>query len=391
MEIPFVDLRAQYSAIKGEVNGAIGAILEDCHYIGGENLAQFEREYAVYCQAEWAIGVANGTDALVLALRALGAGTGDEILVPANTFIATAAAVELVGARPVFVDIDPETYTLDPALAEEAVTARTRGIIPVHLYGQPADMVPLMEIAERHNLFVVEDAAQAHGAEYLGRRIGSIGHMATFSFYPAKNLGAYGDGGAITTSNPELVGRVRELGDHGRTTKYEHARVGHNSRLDALQAAVLSVKLRYLDHWNRQRQQVATWYEEALAGTLVQTPLVRSGSTHVYHLYVVETPEREAIQRRLAECGIATGIHYPLPLHLQPAFRHLGYGTGDMPCAETAAARILSLPMFPEMTREQVRHVADVLRTSGSAGLDRSVLAPHASSPDLFSGRLAAS
>lgn len=364
MPIPFVDLRAQYASIQDEVDSVIQDVLESCTFIGGEPLAAFEREFAAFCQTEFAVGVASGTDALHLTLRALGIGAGDEVITVANTFIATGAAIEMAGARPVFVDIDPHYSTIDPALIEPAITARTKAIIPVHLYGQPADMDPILEIARRYHISVIEDAAQAHGAEYQGRRAGSIGHAGCFSFYPGKNLGAYGDGGVITTSDPELVRRLLLLRDHGRSSKYEHAMVGYNSRLDTLQAGILRVKLRHLEDWNRQRQQIAAWYRQDLRESDLAIPSERPGSTHVYHLYVVETAERDRLQQRLRAMNIATGIHYPVPLHLQPAFRHLGYQAGDLPHAEAAAKRILSLPMFPELTRQQAAQIAESVQTS---------------------------
>lgn len=360
--VPFVDLKAQYATIKDEVEGAIRLVLESSSFIGGRELEEFEREFAAYCGSTYSVGVASGTDALHLALRSLGVGAGDEVITAANSFIASASAIEMVGARPVLVDIDPQTYTLDPQRVEEAITPRTRAIIPVHLYGQPADMDPIMRLAARYDLSVVEDAAQAHGAEYRGRRVGSIGDVGCFSFYPAKNLGAYGDAGAITTDDPELARRLLRLRDHGRSTKYEHETVGYNSRLDALQAAVLRVKLRHLESWNRLRQQVAWWYEDDLRHLGIATPVVRAGSTHVYHLYVVATAERERVRRGLEAAGIAVGIHYPLPLHLQPALVHLGYREGDVPRAEEASRVILSLPMFPELKREQVHRVAAAIR-----------------------------
>jgi dTDP-4-amino-4,6-dideoxygalactose transaminase len=359
MQIPFVDLKAQYASIKSEVDEAIQGILDTTRFIGGEPLASFEQDFARYCDARHALGVANGTDALNLALRAAGIGAGDEVITAANTFIATAAAIEMAGAKPVFVDIDLTTHTIDPERFERAITSRTKAVIPIHLYGQPADMDPIMDIAERHGLIVIEDAAQAHGAEYNGRRVGSIGHLACFSFYPGKNLGAYGDGGAITTNDDAYIDVLDKLRDHGRISKYEHAMVGYNSRLDSLQAAILEVKLRRLEEWNRQRQQVAAWYGEALADSDLIVPVIRDGSTHVFHLYVVMTEHREDLQKRFDAAGVATGIHYPLPLHLQPAFSSLGYQHGDMPNAEHAAERILSLPIFPELTREQVHYVAE--------------------------------
>lgn len=362
MSIPFVDLRSQYASIQDEVAGAIQGVLDSCTFIGGEPLAAFEQEFADFCNTDFAVGVASGTDALHLTLRALGIGAGDEVITVANTFIATGAAIEMAGARPVFVDIDPNFFTIEPALIEPAITPRTKAIIPVHLYGQTADMDPIMEIAQRYKLSVIEDAAQAHGAEYQGRRAGSIGHAGCFSFYPGKNLGAYGDGGAITTSDPKLVRRLLRLRDHGRSTKYEHAVVGYNSRLDALQAGILRVKLRHLEQWNRHRQQVVAWYQEGLRGAGLTLPDERPGAKHVYHLYVVTTSERDKLQRRLAAVNIATGIHYPVPLHLQPAFRHLGYRIGDLPHAEAAARRILSLPMFPELTRHQIARITGSVR-----------------------------
>lgn len=361
MQVPFVDLRAQYVSIKDEVDAAIRGVLDDCAYVGGVSLDHFERDFAVYCRARYAIGVANGTDALHLALRAVGVGADHEVIAPAHTFIATAAAIEMSGARPVFVDVDPETYTMDPTGVEAAITPRTRAIIPVHLYGQPVDMQPILEVADQRDLVVIEDAAQAHGAEYRGQRVGGIGHLGCFSFYPSKNLGAYGDGGAVTTNDAELARRVSQLRDHGRISKYEHSVVGYNSRLDALQAAVLRVKLQHLDEWNRQRQRVAAWYDEALALAGLAPPRVRPDSTHVYHLYVVRTATREEFRSRLESEGISTGVHYPIPLHLQPAFRHLGYRIGDLPASEAAANQVFSLPIFPELTRAQVESIAGII------------------------------
>jgi dTDP-4-amino-4,6-dideoxygalactose transaminase len=363
MQIPFVDLKAQYASIKDEVTEAINGALESAHFVGGEQLASFEKEFAAYCDVRHALGVASGTDALHLALRALEIGNGDEVITTANTFIATAAAIVAAGARPVFVDIDPETYTIDPAMIEPAITGRTKAIIPVHLFGQLADMQPIIEIARRHSLYVVEDAAQAHGAEYNGARAGSIGDIGCFSFYPGKNLGAYGDAGCITTNSSTLAERVEQLRDHGRITRYEHAVVGFNSRLDTLQAAVLQVKLRRLDRWNCNRQRVASWYASELASAGIKPPSVRNGATHVYHLYVIESGQRDALQMRLNAAGISTGIHYPIPIHLQPAFSYLGYRRGDLPRTEQMADRLLSLPMFPELIPEQVSRVAEVVRS----------------------------
>ncbi|WP_234681026.1 DegT/DnrJ/EryC1/StrS family aminotransferase [Bradyrhizobium monzae] len=361
MHIPFVNLNAQYETLKDEMAEAIRGVLDSAQYIGGEALASFERDFAAYCQVRYARGVANGTDAIHLALRALGIGHGDEVITTAHTFIATAAGIVATGARPVLVDIDPDTYTIDPKMIERAVTDRTKAIIAVHLFGQPADMGPIKDIARRRGLYLLEDAAQAHGAEYRGVRTGGLGDVACFSFYPAKNLGAYGDGGAVTTNNAAIAERIERLRDHGRTTHYSHAEIGFNSRLDALQAAVLQVKLRRLDEWNTNRRRAAEWYAEEFAQSGIKTPLVRMGSTHVYHLYVITTDERDAMRIKLDEAGVATGIHYPLPLHLQPALAYLGYRQGDLPCCETLAARSLSLPMFPELTRDQVRHIAAIV------------------------------
>jgi dTDP-4-amino-4,6-dideoxygalactose transaminase len=357
MQVPFVDLNAQYATIKDEIDRAIQEVLDTTSFVGGEAVTTFERSFASYCDAKHAVGVANGTDALQLSLRAIEVGPGDEVITVAHTFIATAAAISAVGAIPVFVDIDPYSYTIDVSQIEAAITQQTKAIVPVHLYGQPADMRPILEIAQKHSLYVIEDAAQAHGAEYGGKRVGSLGHIACFSFYPGKNLGAYGDGGAITTNESWIAERIMRLRDHGRVSKYEHSIVGFNSRLDTLQAAILNIKLRHLDRWNRQRQSSAIHYDTELSSVGISTPSCRSGSTHVYHLYVVETDNRDALQSRLAERGISSGVHYPIPLHLQPAFVHLGYRTGDFPNSERASQRVLSLPMFPEITRHQIKWV----------------------------------
>jgi dTDP-4-amino-4,6-dideoxygalactose transaminase len=372
MHIPFVDLKAQYETLRDEVADAIQGVLDSAQFIGGEAVASFERDFAAYCQVRHARGVASGTDALHLALRALDIGHGDEVITTAHTFIATAAAIVAAGARPVFVDIDPDTHTIDPRMIERALTSRTRAIVAVHLFGQPADMGPIKDIARRHDLYVLEDAAQAHGAEYQGVRTGALGDVACFSFYPGKNLGAYGDGGAVTTNSAAIAERIERLRDHGRTSHYSHAEIGFNSRLDALQAAVLQIKLRRLDEWNTNRQRAAEWYSAELAQSGIKTPFVRKGSTHVYHLYVIATNERDAMRNKLDEAGVATGIHYPLPLHLQPAFAYLGYRRGDFPCSEAMAARSLSLPMFPELARDHVRRIAAIARAAAEpAGHDK--------------------
>ncbi len=368
MDVPFVDLKAQYRSIRQEVEAAIGEVLESARYVGGPQVEAFESEFAEYCGVRFAVGVGNGTEALHLALVACGVQAGDEVITAANTFTATAEAIVQAGARPVFVDVD-ETYTLDVEEVALAITPRTRAIVPVHLYGQPADMHPLMALAQRHGVTVIEDAAQAHGARYDGRRVGSLGHMACFSFYPAKNLGAYGDGGAVVTDNPDWAGRVRRLADHGRSGYYAHAEVGFNSRLDALQAAILRVKLRHLDAWNEARREVARAYEGLLGSSGLVLPATRPGREHVYHLYVVRCPvgsadERDRLRRDLEDAGVHTGLHYPLPLHLQPAYRSLGYGRGTFARSEAWADQLLSLPMYAELTREQIARVAEAALTA---------------------------
>ncbi|RWQ61600.1 DegT/DnrJ/EryC1/StrS family aminotransferase [Mesorhizobium sp.] len=362
MAIPLVDLTAQYESIKQEVDEAVADVMRCACFVGGEQVEAFEAAFASYCGTRYSVGVSSGTDALRIALQSLGIGQGDEVITAPNTFMATASAIVAVGATPVFVDIDPASYTIDPELIERALTPMTKAIIPVHLYGQAADMGPIMDIARRYNLHVIEDAAQAHGAEYNGRRVGSIGHLACFSFYPAKNLGAYGDGGAITTSNETLAKRIQRLRDHGRVSKYVHAEIGSNSRLDTLQAAVLTIKLGHLDRWNGRRQLAAQWYASELSDANVALPELMRGRTHVYHLYVVQTDTRDRCCTHFDAMNIATGVHYPLPLHLQPALAYLQYHEGDLPRAERAAGRILSLPMFPELTRGQVASVAAALR-----------------------------
>jgi dTDP-4-amino-4,6-dideoxygalactose transaminase len=365
MNIPFVDLRRQYMAVQEEVTTALMTVLDQAAFVGGGHVAQFEREFAAYCDVDHCIGVANGTDALELILRALGIGPGDEVITVVNTFIATAAAIVAVGATPVFVDVDPDTYQLDPQALPAALTPRTRAILPVHLYGHPADMDHITAFAAKHDLYVIEDAAQAQGAVYKGRRIGSLGHAAAFSFYPGKNLGAYGDAGAVVTHDPELAARIRQLADHGRIDKYRHGVVGRNSRLDGLQAAILSVKLRHLDGWNVQRRNAATALTAGLRDARIVPPVVAPEVKPVFHLYVIRTEMREELQAALAEAGIATGIHYPLPLHLQPAFAELsqqaGYGPGSFPVAEAHAQAILSLPIFPELTHEEIDRICAIV------------------------------
>jgi dTDP-4-amino-4,6-dideoxygalactose transaminase len=356
--VPFVDLAGQQASIQSEVGAAIHRVLSECNFVLGPQVEEFEREFARFVGCEHAVGVSSGLDALRLALMAVGIGPGDEVLVPANTYIATALAVSAVGARPVLVDCDPRTYNIDVGLIEAAVTPRTKAVIPVHLTGQAADMDPILEVAGRHGLCVIEDAAQAHGTLYKGRSCGSLGSMGCFSFYPAKNLGAYGDGGMMTTGDPELAARVRRLRNYGQTAKYRHADKGLNARLDTLQAAILAVKLRHLPRWNNARFAHAERYKDLLTGVgdlVIQEQAWYS--THIYHLFIVESEWRDALQEHLSTRAIHTGIHYPIPIHLQRAYRDLGYGEGDFPETERLAKRMLSLPMFPELRREQIERV----------------------------------
>jgi dTDP-4-amino-4,6-dideoxygalactose transaminase len=362
--IPFVDLQAQYQTIAPEINAAIQGVLDRGDYILGDEVCRFEDDFAKYIGTGHALSVGSGLDALELALRAYGIGPGDEVITAANTFIATALAIIAVGAKPVLAEMDPVTYNMAPAAIEAAITSRTRGIMPVHLYGQPADMEPILAIARKHNLLVIEDSAQAHGAEYGGKRAGSWGHAAAFSFYPGKNLGAYGDGGIITTNDAAIAEKIRYLRNYGQKVKYEHVIAGTNSRLDTIQAAILRVKLRYLDRWNALRNEHAAAYSDAFAGGPFMLPKVALNRSHIFHLYVVQTENRAAIQESLNQRGIATGIHYPIPIHLQEACKDLGYRRGDFPVTEEAATRILSLPIFPELTAQQREFVVETLLQS---------------------------
>ncbi len=364
MTIPFVDLKAQYHSIKPDIDAAVLGVLESAQFILGDEVAAFERNFAAYCGATDAIGVNTGTSALHLALVAAGIGAGDEVITVPFTFVATVAAIRYTGARPVFVDIDPVTCTMDPSLIERAITARTRAVMPVHLYGQAADMDPILEIAQRHGLVVIEDAAQAHGAEYRGRRCGSMGDVAAFSFYPGKNLGAYGEGGAVVTSNPELAKTVRVLRDWGQERRYEHRLKGFNYRMDGIQGAVLRVKLAHLEAWTAARRSRAALYDVLLQGGPIRTPVARPENRHVYHVYVVRTTDRPRLAQTLAEQQVHYGIHYPIPVHLQEAHRDLGYTSGDFPVSESIAHEVLSLPMFPELTNTQVETVAAAVRQS---------------------------
>jgi len=362
MQIPLVDLKAQYQALKEEILEEIADTLEGMNLFLGKNVRALEEEFARYCGARFAIGVGSGTDALHLILRAMGIGLGDEVITVAHTFFATAEAIALAGATPVFVDIDPVTYTMDPSQIEGAITPRTKAIIPVHLYGQPADMDPILALAERHNLKVIEDACQAHGAYYKGKRAGTLGDAAAFSFYMTKNLGGYGEGGIVVTNNAELAKQVAMLRDHGSSEKYHHLALGVNGRLDEIQAAVLRVKLRHLDNWNSARRALARSYSRLLANSPVTTPIESPACQHVYHLYVIETSQRDQLQQWLRSKGVGTGIHYPIPIHEQPAFRRYGYRPGMLPVTEAKARRILSLPIYPELTQEQLEYVVHSIR-----------------------------
>jgi dTDP-4-amino-4,6-dideoxygalactose transaminase len=363
MRVPFVDLRAQHAPLTEAIERAFRDLLGRGDFIMGAAVERFETEYAAYIGARHAIGVGTGLAAIELALRAFEVGPGDEVITPANTFIATVLAIMAVGATPVFVDMDPASYGIDVGAIGAAITSRTKAIVPVHLYGQPVDLDAIMAVAQRHNLVVIEDAAQAHGARYKGRRAGSVGHAAAFSFYPSKNLGALGDGGMITTSDDRAAARLRLLHNYGQCVKYYHAVAGTNSRLDTLQAAVLSLKLPHLDGWNAARRAHAGAYAARLQGH-VATPVASSDVEHIYHLYVIQTPEREALERRLKARQIQTGIHYPVPAHLQEACAPLGYKAGDFPITEAAAPRLLSLPMFAELSEAQIDYVADAVRAT---------------------------
>jgi dTDP-4-amino-4,6-dideoxygalactose transaminase len=367
--IPFVDLKAQYLSIKDDVDAAIQGVLDSCQFTLGNEVAAFEQEFAAYCACEHGIGVNTGTSALHLAMLAAGIGPGDEVITVPFTFVATVSAIGYTGARPVFVDIDPRTYTMDPAAIEKAISPRTKAIVPVHLYGQPADMDPILDIARRHGLVVIEDACQAHGAEYKGRRAGSMGDMGCFSFYPGKNLGAYGEGGMVVTHDAGHARTIRMLRDWGAEKKYHHVLKGFNFRLEGIQGAVLRVKLRHLEQWTQARRTAAARYDALLGDTGIATPHASENVRHVYHLYVIRTGQRQAWQDALGAQGIQTGIHYPTPVHLLPAWADLGHRRGDFPHAEQAANEVLSLPMFPELTASQCEVVAHaVAALAGSNG-----------------------
>ncbi len=360
--VPFLDLKAQYHSIKQEIDAAIQSVLESAQFVLGDEVAAFEREFAAYCGAVHGIALNSGTSALHLAMLAAGIGPGDEVITVPHTFVATVAAVRYTGARAVFVDIDPATFTIDPARVEAAITSRTKAILPVHLYGQPADMDPLLAVAKRHKLLVIEDAAQAHGAKYNGRPVGSLGDLACFSYYPGKNLGAYGEGGMVVTSDEEKARTIRMLRDWGQDRKYHHALAGYNYRMEGIQGAILRVKLRHLERWTEARRAHAARYRALLADCGVAIPAEAPYARHVYHIYAVRAPDREGLMKALAEKGIQTAIHYPVPVHLQPAYADPAYGPGSFPHSEEAAQQVISLPMYPEMTEAHQERVSSALR-----------------------------
>ncbi|HOP07859.1 MAG TPA: DegT/DnrJ/EryC1/StrS family aminotransferase [candidate division Zixibacteria bacterium] len=364
MKINYLDLPAQYQSIKTEIDQAIQAVLDKSAYVLGQAVADFEGEFANFCDVSYCAGVNSGTSALLLALRALDIGPGDEVITAANTFVATAAAIVHAGAQPVLVDVDPVSRNIDPELVSMAISSRTRAIIPVHLYGCPADMNSILKLAGRYGLSVIEDAAQAQGARYRGLRTGSMGHIAAFSFYPGKNLGAYGEAGAITTDDQKLDETVRMLRDHGSKQKYVHELLGYNARMEGIQGAVLNVKLRYLEKWNRERNRVAALYNQLLSDLPITLPnMADDDIEQVFHVYVIETDRRDELQAFLAKEGVPSLIHYPIPIHLQKAFDYLNYRKGEFPVTERLADQVLSLPIYPEITDEQVTFVAGKVKS----------------------------
>jgi len=366
MQIPLVDLRAQYQTIQLEVMAAIEDVFTNMQLFLGPQSKAFEQEFATYSGCDYGVGCSSGTDALVLALRACEIGPGHEVITVANTFIATVEAIAMVGATPVFVDIDPETYTMDWTQLSRVLTPRTRAIVPVHLYGHPVEMQPVLEFAQEHGLWVIEDASQAHGAIYHGQRVGSMGDIGCFSLYYSKNLGAYGEAGICVTRDNELAESLRMLRDHGSRVRYHHEVLGTNARLDELQAAVLRVKMRYLEEWNAARQAHARAYTEQLQDVVETLPVVRPYNTHVYYVYVVQVQNREYFRQALEHQGIATAVHYPIPIHLQPACAHYGYKRGMLPVTEAVAERLVSLPMYPELTAGQIQAVVNAVKKSAA-------------------------
>jgi dTDP-4-amino-4,6-dideoxygalactose transaminase len=361
MKIPLIDLKAQYLSVKEEINNAVLEVLESGNYILGPNVKALEEEIASYCNTKYGIGVANGTDALVLSLLAFGIGKGDEVITSPFTFFATAEAISQVGATPVFVDVDQRTYNINPNQIEEKINEKTKAIIPVHIFGQMADMDPIMKIAEEHNLTVIEDACQAIGAEYKGKKAGSIGHASCFSFFPTKNLGGFGDGGMVVTNNENAMEKIKVLRVHGSKPKYYHSLLGYNSRLDEIQAAALRVNLKYIDQWNNQRVQKVNLYNKLLKNTDLTLPYEEYFNKHVYHLYIVRSTKRKKIMDMLKGNDIGCGIYYPVPLHLQGVYKELGYNEGDLTVAEEAASETFALPMFPEITEKQIKATVEII------------------------------
>jgi dTDP-4-amino-4,6-dideoxygalactose transaminase len=374
-QVPFLDLKTHHAPMLPEINQLIQEVIESGAFAGGPFVANFEADFAAYCKAKHAIGVGSGTEALWLVLLAMGVGPGDEVITVPNSFMATAEAITYCGATPVFVDVDERTYTLDPAGLEAAYTPLTKAIIPVHLFGQPADMDPILEFAKAKGLYVLEDAAQAHGATYKGRTVGTLGDAAAFSFYPGKNLGAFGEAGAITTNDAKLAETVRVLRDHGQIRKYHHTMVGWNGRMDGIQGAVLQVKLRHLENGNRLRREHAAYYNQAFSGVEgIITPFVPQGFIPVYHIYALRVADRDGIMASLAAGGVGSGVHYPVTIHLQAAYASLGLGPGSFPVAERCAAEFISLPMFPELTRQQLERVVEA--TTEAVAAARASLTP---------------
>jgi dTDP-4-amino-4,6-dideoxygalactose transaminase len=362
MKIPFLDLKTQYKSIKGEIDEAIQEVIDSCAFAGGKFVEQFEEAFADFCQCEHAVGVGSGTEALWLALLALEVGAGDEVITVPNTFIATAEAISFCGAKPVFIDIDERTYTMNPSLIEPAITPRTKAIIPVHIFGHMADMDPIMEIARANSVFVIEDACQAHGAEYRGKRAGSIGDAGCFSFYPGKNLGAFGEAGAVVTQNVKVADKIRILRDHGQSQKYYHEIIGWNARMDGIQGAVLKVKLKYLNFWNDARRKNAKIYDSRLTDYRdVIQPYEADYGRHVYHIYAVRFKNRDRFIAQLAKKGISCGIHYPVPVHLQNAYPPDFFTKNSFPVAERCSEEFVSLPMYPELSEEQIDHVTNII------------------------------
>jgi len=363
MQVPFLDLKANYLPLKEQILREIEEVLDNTAYILGPKVKSFEERFAAAHDVSHCLAVSSGTDGNHLALWALGVGHGDEVIIPANTFIATAWGATLCGATPVFVDCEADSYNIDPSKVEEKITSKTKAIVAVHLYGQPADLDSLREIAKRHNIALVEDAAQAHLAEYKGNKIGGLGDICSFSFYPGKNLGAYGEGGAVTTNSDELNEKVKRYREHGSVKKYYHEVLGHNYRMEALQGAVLGVKMNHIAEWTEKRRAIAEKYRQLLGDiSEITLPAEMPYAKHVYHLYVIQTEKRDELQSFLNENGVATGLHYPLPLHMQECFKNLGYKEGDFPVTEKLASHCLSLPMFPEMTEEQIQYVANTIK-----------------------------